>query len=113
MAQRTVVIYTDDITGEQGEDVALHTFSLDGIAYEIDLGTESHQKLLDALGPFLKSGRKVKGNTRRRTGQRASGAEGGLDAGKVREWARSQGLTVNERGRVPREVIEKYQAAHN
>jgi hypothetical protein len=116
MAQRTVVIYTDDITGEQGEDVRLHTFSLDGIRYEIDLGTEGHQKLLDALSPFLKHGRKAKGIARRRAARRSAGTDGagtdGTDAVKVREWARHQGLAVSVRGRIPREIVEKYQAAH-
>ncbi|WP_435839900.1 Lsr2 family DNA-binding protein [Streptomyces canus] len=34
------------------------------------------------------------------------------DAVKVREWAQSQGIEVNSRRRVPRDVIAKYEAAH-
>lgn len=31
---------------------------------------------------------------------------------KVRAWARSQGIDVGKRGRVPNEVIARYDAAH-
>lgn len=34
------------------------------------------------------------------------------DAVKVREWAQSQGIEVNSRRRVPRDVIARYEAAH-
>lgn len=109
MAQRTVTIYTDDLTGSQGDDIATHSFSLDGVSYEVDLNPDSYQQLLDALGPFVKVGRKAGGGSRRSGGKKAST---GTDAVKVREWAQSQGIEVNTRGRVPRDVIEKYQAAH-
>ncbi|MFJ9822326.1 Lsr2 family protein [Streptomyces sp. NPDC101151] len=111
MAQRIVTVYTDDLTGEQGADVALHTFSLDGIAYEIDLGIESHQKLLDALSPFLRAGRKTKAG-RRRSPSRPAPASNETDTMKVREWARSKGLRINDRGRVPGDILKEYQAAH-
>ncbi|RPF30377.1 Lsr2 family protein [Streptomyces sp. TLI_185] len=109
MAQRTVTIYTDDLTGSQGDDIATHSFSLDGVSYEVDLNPDSYQQLLDALGPFVKVGRKAGGGPRRGAGKKATT---GPDPVKVREWAQSQGIEVNARGRVPRDVIEKYQAAH-
>ncbi|MEU0213214.1 histone-like nucleoid-structuring protein Lsr2 [Streptomyces canus] len=109
MVQRTVTIYTDDLTGTEGEDIATHNFSLDGVSYEVDLNPDSYQKLLDALGPFVQVGRKAGGSSRR-GGERKPAA--GPDAAKVREWAQSQGIEVNSRGRVPRDVIEKYEAAH-
>jgi hypothetical protein len=31
----------------------------------------------------------------------------------VREWARSQGIDVAERGRIPSELAAKFQAAHD
>ncbi|MFD7341769.1 Lsr2 family protein [Streptomyces violascens] len=109
MVQRIVTVFTDDLTNTEGEDIATHTFSLDGVSYEIDLNPDSHQLLLDALAPFLKVGRKA-GSTSRRRG--SSKRTGGSDPIKVREWAKSQGIEVNARGRVPRDVIEKYEAAH-
>ncbi|WP_406296532.1 Lsr2 family protein [Embleya sp. NBC_00888] len=110
MAQRVVTLFTDDITGNEGEDIATHTFSLDGVTYEIDLGQETYQQLLDALGPFFNAGRKT-GTARRSKAVRAAAGQG-PDPVKVREWARSSGIEVNARGRVPADLIEKYQAAH-
>ncbi|WP_274564857.1 histone-like nucleoid-structuring protein Lsr2 [Streptomyces spiramyceticus] len=109
MVQRTVTIYTDDLTGAEGEDIATHAFSLDGIKYEVDLGPDNYQKLLDALGPFMGAGRKV-GGSARRTAKR--GQSGGPDAAKIREWAKTQGIEVSSRGRIPADLLERYQAAH-
>ncbi|MDH6523133.1 hypothetical protein M2163_000361 [Streptomyces sp. SAI-135] len=109
MAQKTVTIYTDDLTGTEGTDIATHTFSLDGVSYEVDLNPDSYQQLLDALAPFVQVGRKPGGSSRRGSGKKTAS---GSNAVKVREWAQSQGIEVNSRGRVPRDVIEKYEAAH-
>ncbi|MCX4856616.1 histone-like nucleoid-structuring protein Lsr2 [Streptomyces canus] len=108
MAQRTVTIYTDDLTGSQGDDIATHSFSLDGVSYEVDLNPDSYQQLLDALGPFVKVGRKAGGGSRRASGKRTTT---GPDAVKVREWAQSQDIEVSARGRVPRSIIDQYEAA--
>jgi len=35
-----------------------------------------------------------------------------LKATDVRAWAKSQGLEVSDRGRVPREIVEKFRAAN-
>ncbi|MET9519473.1 Lsr2 family protein [Streptomyces sp. NPDC002994] len=109
MVQRTVTIYTDDLTGAEGEDVATHTFSVDGVNYEVDLGQDNYQKLLDVLGPFMGAGRKI-GGAARRTARRGQTGHG--DAAKVREWAQSQGIEVSSRGRIPAELMEQYDAAH-
>lgn len=109
MAQRVVTLFTDDISGEQGDEIDTHTFSIDGVSYEIDLGPDNYDKFLEAMGPFVKAGRKV-GGTRKGGARRRQTT--GPEPTKVREWAKSQGLEVNERGRVPRDIVEKYQAAH-
>jgi hypothetical protein len=108
MVQRTVTIYTDDLTGAEGEDVVTHAFSVDGVNYEIDLGPDGYQQLLDALGPFVGSGRKV-GGARQSTVKRKRTV--GADAARVREWAKSQGIEVNARGRIPAHLVDKYEAA--
>jgi hypothetical protein len=35
----------------------------------------------------------------------------GLNTTEVREWAKSQGIEVKDRGRVPAELVVKYKAA--
>ncbi|MEU0664165.1 histone-like nucleoid-structuring protein Lsr2 [Streptomyces lavendulocolor] len=110
MAQKIVTVFTDDLTGEESQDVAEHTFSLDGVSYEIDLTPDTYDQLLEALGPFLKAGRKSGGGKRgsRKTapGKKADGPS----AAQIREWAQANGFKVNERGRVPAEVRSAYEA---
>ncbi|MZE54297.1 Lsr2 family protein [Streptomyces sp. SID5770] len=112
MAQKIVTIYTDDLTGSESEEAAPHTFALDGVGYEIDLAPESYDKLLDALGPFIKQGRRtgrIKGQSSPRSRKAPSG---GPSAEEIRSWAKERGLEVNERGRVPSGIREQYEAAH-
>ena len=40
-----------------------------------------------------------------------SGSASGLNTAEVREWAKAQGIEVKDRGRVPAEVVAKYEAA--
>ncbi|MFE4581762.1 histone-like nucleoid-structuring protein Lsr2 [Streptomyces chartreusis] len=110
MVQRTIIQYVDDLNGVTGEDVASHTFSLDGIVYEIDLGVDSYERLLEGLGPFIGVARKNRRPSAPR--MREGGRKGtGPDAALVREWANSQGIEVNSRGRVPQHVMDQYTQA--
>ncbi|MEU1628804.1 Lsr2 family protein [Streptomyces sp. NPDC020096] len=108
MVQRVITLFTDDIDGEPGDDIATHTFSVDGIGYEIDLGADNYDKLLEALAPFIRHGRKT-GGARRSPGKQPTAT--GPDPVKVRAWAKEQGIEVSPRGRIPRDVLEKYEAA--
>lgn len=115
MARKIVHQLVDDLDGTvldvgEGETVL---FSLDGIAYEIDLTDANAAALRGALEPFVSAGRSVSSparsggaaaRKRRRTGQQ--------DFGAVREWAKKNGYSVSDRGRVPASVMEAYEAAH-
>lgn len=112
MAQRHVVVLTDDIDGkelsrDEGETVS---FSLDGVGYEIDLGKKNAQKLRGDLSAYVAAARKV-GGRGRSTGRRGSTSD--VNATAVRAWAKSNKVQVNERGRIPARVIEQYKAAGN
>lgn len=110
MAQKIVTIYTDDLTGEESQEAQSHTLSLDGITYEIDLGPDSYEQLLEAVGPFVRAGRKVgrpRAVVKRAPADRLNG-----DSTKIREWAKESGYTVNGRGRVPANIREAYERAH-
>ncbi|MFJ1700475.1 Lsr2 family protein [Streptomyces sp. NPDC088252] len=109
MAQRVHITYTDDLTGTEGDNVATHTFALDGTTYEIDLGDGSHDQLLKALAPFMKAGRRIK---RSRTGA-ASAPARSKDSVEIRKWAKDNGHEVSDRGRVPALVREAFAAAQN
>ncbi|MET9670996.1 Lsr2 family protein [Streptomyces sp. NPDC006475] len=110
MAQKTVTIYTDDLTGEETREAATHTLTIDGIAYEIDLGPDSYDKLLEALAPFTAAGRKVGGRRRGTQGGRRA-SDGGKDSAAIRAWAKANGYEVSGRGRVPAQVREAYEKA--
>ena len=47
MAQRTQVIFEDDIDGSEAEGTV--TFALNGVQYEIDLSNKNAEKLRKAL----------------------------------------------------------------
>lgn len=112
MAQKIVVQFVDDLDGTQLADGAGGTvsFALDGTSYEIDLSNDNADKLRAALAPYLSAGRKVGGRAPARRGGGSRGSS--IDAAVVREWARTQGLKVSERGRVSSDIIEAYQARH-
>jgi hypothetical protein len=114
MAQKVVTIYIDDLTGEESSEVSTHTFSLDGVLYEIDLVPASFDKLMDALKPFMESGRKAgRGRRPGATGRRtAPSSTSTVDTAAIRSWAKENGYEVNDRGRVPANVREAYDKAH-
>ncbi|MFJ4634027.1 Lsr2 family protein [Streptomyces sp. NPDC088847] len=114
MAQKIVTVYTDDLTGAESEEVQTHVFSLDGVNYEIDLVSENYDKLLDALAPFIKGGRKLARSRggMARTITASSNESTGPSAEELRTWARENGYAVNDRGRIPANVRNAYTEAH-
>jgi hypothetical protein len=107
MAQQIQTLFIDDIDG--GPAQATVRFGLDGTDYEIDLSTAHNEELHKVLAGYLTHARKAAGTARR--GSRGRRPADPFDTRKVREWAKGQGIDIKERGRVPAEVIEKYQAA--
>lgn len=108
MAQKVSVQLIDDIDGSE----ATHTvqFALHNRNYEVDLNDKHVAELEKSLDKFIKVARKV-GTSGARTRSRRSSGGSNSDSAKVREWAKSQGIEVNERGRIPKAVIEQYEAA--
>ncbi|WP_433857690.1 histone-like nucleoid-structuring protein Lsr2 [Streptomyces kronopolitis] len=103
MAQKVITIYADDLTGEETAEVTTHTLSLDGVTYELDLGPDSYDKLLEAVAPFTRVGRRTRKS--RKSRQQATGGE---DTAAIRAWAKSEGYEISERGRVPASIREAY-----
>ncbi|WP_433456436.1 histone-like nucleoid-structuring protein Lsr2 (plasmid) [Streptomyces sp. CA-142005] len=111
MAQKVITVYTDDLTGEESEDVQTHAFSLNGVTYEIDLTSASYDGLADALRPFIEAGRKT-GRLKTGRGVRKASRDGGPAPEEVRAWARENDYEVNDRGRVPGSILDAYNKAH-
>ncbi len=109
MAQKVSVQLIDDLDGSEAVETII--FALNGQSYEIDLGEKNAGKFRKALAPFVEAGRKQGGAKRAKT--RAPVRSGDYPSPvDVRAWASSQGIEVAARGRVPADVISKYQAAH-
>jgi len=119
MARRIVHQLVDDLDGTileigDGETVL---FSLDGVAYEIDLTDDNAAALRSALAPYVDAGRSIS-SSRSSSGSSSSASArrrrrpGQQDYSAVRAWAKSNGYQVSERGRVPASVLEAYEAAH-
>ncbi|HEX6451207.1 MAG TPA: Lsr2 family protein [Trebonia sp.] len=112
MAQKVQTLFIDDIDGGEAEGTV--RFALDGTDYEIDLNAKHTEELRSALGKYVTHARKV-GTGARRGGRGAGkggrGAGSALNTTEIRNWAREQGYDIKDRGRVPADVVAKYQAA--
>src|SRR6266568_1974123 len=98
MARR--IILSDDLTGNESEDVKTHLFMVDNVFYEVDFSDDSFELFEKALGKFIK----VSCETRRITATAKGEAS---QSEKIRQWAKANGIDVAERGRLPEDVIEK------
>lgn len=114
MAQKIHVELVDDIDGSPAAETV--SFGLDGSQYQIDLSEGNATALREALAPYIGHGRRAgSGGGRRRSGGGSSSSassKSGPSAAEIREWARSNGWDVPDRGRVSAEVREAYAAAH-
>jgi Lsr2 len=111
MAQKIQTLLIDDLDGSQAEGTV--RFGLDGAEYEIDLSAEHAEALRKAVEPYVSAARRASGSAARRPGRsgRRAATAAGIDSIAVREWAKSQGIEVKDRGRVPAELVVKFKAA--
>jgi hypothetical protein len=111
MAQKVVVSLVDDLDGGKADETV--EFALDGKSYEIDISSKHAGELRDSLAKFVASARRASaGRSRNRAVPTSSTAEDRERNQAIREWARSQGTKVSDRGRIPADVIAAYTAAH-
>lgn len=117
MAQIREVRLIDDLDGEAADETV--EFGIDGRDYEIDLSEKNAVKLREVLADFVSVARRA-GGGRRRSAPAGPGTAGAGTAPRgrtavdreqnqaIRDWARKQGMKVNDRGRIPAEVLEAY-----
>ena len=111
MAQKVSVTFACDYDSKEipeGEHMT-RAFSLDGRDYEIDLCEKHSQRFDDALKRFSDRARKVTGRVSRTKRRTAPNRQHSAD---VRAWAKRSGIEVSDRGRIPANVIERYDASH-
>ena len=111
MAQRVSVTYACDYDDKEipaGQQRSI-TFGIDGQEYVIDLCARHSERLSEAVGKFAEHARRatVKGPKRRRrtTANRQRSAE-------IRAWAKSSGIEVSDRGRIPGRVLAGFETSH-
>jgi hypothetical protein len=111
VAQKISVTFACDYDSREipeGEHMT-RAFSLDGRDYEIDLCEKHSQKFDEVLSRFAEKARKVTNRVgkpkRRTTAHRQRSAE-------IRSWAKQNGMDVSDRGRIPANVIAKFEANH-
>ena len=108
MAQKVSIVLVDDLDGSEATETV--TFGLDGTTYEIDLNEKHAKAMRDALAGYVGNARKVGGS--RRSSRKTAAAASGHSAREIRDWARSNGHDVPERGRIPGAVREAFEAAN-
>jgi ribosome-binding protein aMBF1 (putative translation factor) len=107
MATQTTVTMTCDLCGGT-KDTRTRSISIDGQTLEIDLCAKDGRGLDKVAQQFIPHARKVR---RLSSGGRRT-ASTRQHSASVRDWAKSQGLVVSDRGRIPADVERKYAAAH-
>jgi len=133
MATRVIRELVDDIDGTDGDETI--TFAVNGQVYEIDLSEDNAKKFYEFMGPYVDNGRKMPKGSIHTPGRKAAGravsapapvipsqpAGGsytrlGRDQNRaIRDWARTQNDLgdIPERGRIPKHVVEAFNAAHD
>ena len=109
MAQKVQTLFIDDLDGSAAEGTV--RFALDGTEYEIDLNAEHAQQLRDALAANVRAARRAAAGPRRAARGGRRGPAGEVNTTEVREWAKTQGIEVKDRGRIPAELVVKFKAA--
>lgn len=111
MAQKVSVTFACDYDSKEipdGEHLT-RSFSLDGREYEIDLCERHSQKFDEVLTRFAEKARRVTGRVSRPKRRTAAHRQRSAD---IRAWAKSSGIKVSDRGRIPAQVISKYDSSH-
>lgn len=106
MSQKVRTLLIDDLDGSTAERTI--RFDLDGAEYEIDLNDAHLAGLRQTLDVYVSAGRKVPGQTRRTEFGVTGTRSGGPSTSEVRRWARSRGMKVNDRGRLPAGMRAKF-----
>jgi hypothetical protein len=107
MAQKVLVQMVDDLDGTSSDDVATVSFGLDGVEYEVDLGSSNAESLRKALQDYIEVARRTGGRLRRGAPSGNGSGDPG-EAALVREWALGNGYELAARGRIPGHVVEAY-----
>ncbi|ALL79971.1 hypothetical protein AD006_32685 (plasmid) [Pseudonocardia sp. EC080610-09] len=113
MAQIETVHFVDDLDGGTAEETV--AFAVDGRWYAIDLSARNAGKLRAVLADYVAAARRASSPQSRGTGRNSrAGGTGALSTEQrehnnaIRQWARANGFSIADRGRISAEVIEAF-----
>ncbi|MFV0633706.1 histone-like nucleoid-structuring protein Lsr2 [Demequina sp.] len=106
MAQKVQVVLVDDLDGGEAHETV--SFSIDNVAYEIDLSNEHAAELRADFARWKAKARRVSSSKR----AAGAGRPRRADSVKIRAWAKANGYDISERGRISTEIRDAYAAAH-
>lgn len=109
MARKEVIILVDDLDGSEAQNTV--RFALGNSAYEIDLAEANETKLRESLRPFLEAGRKQRPSSRSKSSASSRSVHSREELQRIRAWAKENGYPVNDRGRIPKTILEAYRSA--
>ncbi|MBV7294262.1 histone-like nucleoid-structuring protein Lsr2 [Corynebacterium sp. TAE3-ERU16] len=112
MARREITQYFDDLTKTPLSEEELHVvhFSLDGTDYSVDLNEEHANELRESLQRYIEVGRKRTGGSSRQRRRSSGGSRNRTK--EIRQWARENGYEVADRGKIPDNIVEAFNAAN-
>jgi len=105
MTKEVVIQLRDDLTKEPGADVSTREFTIEGIAYEIELGDANYAEFLSATQRFVDAARRKVTQKRRNAPPKKHGQA------EIRKWAVANGYEVPARGWVPKHITKAYREA--
>lgn len=126
MAKQLITIYTDDVTGEQSDDIhPVLVVSGDGVAYQVDMSAATFATYEAAIAPYVNAGTRIGRMPKAASGNLGSVIPIGRAAERtearpdkeqnkaVRDWWRkNQGRDgvpdVTEFGRIPQSVQDAF-----
>lgn len=102
MATKTVNKYFDDIDGKeiQEKDHGAVEIRINDTIYRLDLAPHNVRRFKDAAAEFLRAADVTLPKVPE------------PKASVVRDWAQKNNIEVNEMGRIPKEIMDKYKAAN-
>jgi hypothetical protein len=109
MAQKVQTLFIDDLDGSEAEGTV--RFALDGASYEIDLNPVHAQELRAVINRYTQAARRNPAPDRRQGRASRGKTAGGVSTTEVRGWARENGIGLKDRGRIPADVVARFQAA--
>lgn len=98
----------DDLDGTKPAQTL--RFGINGTEYEIDLAEHNAREFFEKFDCYIKAGRRVSGRSRGgHNGRRSEARHQRLQAARV--WLRDRGHDIADRGRIPRRLLDEFEAA--